>query len=94
MNQCSLCFFTATGGRSHIRRRLVPAGIAALLLFAAVTASAEDETLKDGAKKAGHTAGSVVREIGQGATQVGKTIGKAAREGGKEFNKAVKGESK
>ena len=94
MNQRSFCFFAASGGRPYIRRRPVPAGIAALLLFAAVTAFAEDETLKDGAKKAGHTAGSVVREIGQGAKQVGKTIGKAAREGGKEFNKAVKGESK
>lgn len=72
------------------------------LLLAAVTA-AEEESLKQGAKRAGRAAGAVVhdigqgakqvgKEIGQGAKKVGKTVGEAASEGGKEFRKAVKGE--
>ena len=77
---------------------------AAALAFAAVpTASAEEQSLKDGARRAGHAAGSVAhdighgakkvgREIGQGAKEAGKAIGGAAKEGGKEFRRAVKGE--
>ena len=94
MSYCSFRLVAAAGGWERVVRSLAPVGMAALFLIAATTACAEEETLKDGAKKAGHSARSVVREIGQGAKQVGKTIGKAAREGGKEFNKAVKGESK
>ena len=64
---------------------------------------AEEESLKQGAKRAGRATGAVVhdigqgakqvgKEIGQGAKKVGKTVGEAASEGGKEFRKAVKGE--
>ena len=77
-------------------------GLALFCLFAGTLAFAEEESLKQGAKRAGHTAGTVVREIGQGAKevgkeigqgakQVGKTVGEAAKEGGKEFSKAVQG---
>lgn len=74
------------------------------LIFATLSpASAEEQSLKDGAKRAGHATGSVARdigqgakkvgkEIGQGAKQVGKEIGGAAKEGGREFRRAVKGE--
>lgn len=71
------------------------------LLFS--MAWAEEESLKQGAKRAGRATGAVVhdigqgakqvgKEIGQGAKKVGKTVGEAASEGGKEFRKAVKGE--
>lgn len=76
---------------------------AAMLVFAALSpASAEEQSLKDDAKRAGHAAGSAARDIGQGAKKVGKEIGQgakeagkaiggAAKEGGKEFQRAVKG---
>jgi len=76
---------------------------AVVLAFAALSpVSAEEQSLKDDAKRAGHAAGSVARdighgakkvgkEIGQGAKEAGKAIGGAAREGGKEFQRAVKG---
>jgi len=79
---------------------------AVVLVFAALSpASAEEQSLKDGAKRAGHTAGSVAHDIGQGAKKVGKEIGQgakeggkaiggAAKEGGKEFRRAVKGEQR
>lgn len=77
-------------------------GLAIFCLLAGAVAVAEEESLKQGAKRAGHTVGTVVheigqgakqvgKEIGQGAKQVGKTVGEAAKEGGKEFHKAVKG---
>ena len=76
-------------------------GLVLGFLLASV-ASAQEESLKQGAKRAGHSAGAVVYEIGQGvkqvgkeighgAKQVGKTVGEAAKEGGKEFGNAVKG---
>lgn len=76
-------------------------GIFCLML--APLSGAEEESLKQGAKRAGRAAGEVVHDIGQGAKQVGKeigkgtkkvgkTVGEAASEGGKEFRKAVKGE--
>ena len=77
---------------------------AAVLVFAGLSpASAEEQGLKDDAKRAGHTAGSVTREIGQGAKTAGKEVGQgfkdigkvisgAAKEGGREFRRAVKGE--
>lgn len=76
------------------------------LIFAGLSpASAEEQNLKGDAKRAGHAAGSVARdighgakqagkEIGQGARNVGKAIGGAAKEGGKEFRRAVKGEQR
>lgn len=77
-------------------------GLAAVCAFSMSTASAE-ESLKQGARRAGHVAGTVVHDIGEGAKKVGKEIGQgakeavkvvgeAAKEGGKEFRKAVKGE--
>ena len=76
---------------------------AVLVLAPLAPASAEEQSLKDGAKRTGHAAGSVVHDIGQGAKKVGKEIGQgakeagkaiggAAKEGGKEFRRAVKGE--
>ena len=68
---------------------------AVMLVFAALSpVSAEEQSLKDGAKRAGHTAGSVAHDIGQGAKKVGKEIGQGAKEGGKEFRRAVKGEQR
>jgi len=79
---------------------------AVVLVFAALPpASAEEQSLKDGARRAGHATGSVVHDIGQGAKKVGKEIGQgakeagkavggAAKEGGKEFRRAVKGEQR
>jgi len=75
----------------------------ALVLASLSLASAEEQSIKDGAKRAGHAAGTVVhdigqgakkvgKEIGQGAKEAGKTVGEAAKEGGKEFQRAVKGE--
>jgi len=65
--------------------------------------AAADESLKDGAKRAGHDLGSAARDIGHGAKQVGKEIGhgakqagkavgNAAKKGGREFKRAFKGE--
>ena len=74
---------------------------AALFAIVLSPASAEEESLKEGAKRAGRAAGTVVhdighaakkvgQEIGQGAKQAGKAVGEAAKEGGKEFRRAVK----
>lgn len=76
---------------------------AVLVIAVAPPASAEEQGLKDGAKRAGHAVGAVAhdighgakqvgKEIGQGAKKAGKAIGDAAKEGGKEFRRAVKGE--
>ncbi len=84
-------------------RWLIGAWTAVLVAAVASPAFAEAESLKEGAKRAGHAAGSVVhdighaakqvgREIGQGAKQAGKAVGQAAKEGGKEFRRAVKDE--
>jgi hypothetical protein len=78
---------------------------AGLILAGLSPASAEEQNLKGDAKRAGRTAGSVTREIGQGAKTAGKeighgfknigtTIGDAAKEGGREFRRAVTGESR
>lgn len=80
-------------------------GAVVLVLAALSPATAEEQSLKDGAKRAGHAAGSVAhdighgakkigKEIGQGAKGAGKAIGGAAQEGGKEFRRAVKGEQR
>ena len=79
--------------------------ITTLSLAAVLMASplrAEDGTLAEGARNAGHAAGTAARKIGQGTKKVGKTIGKeakkagktignAAAEGGREFRRAVRG---
>lgn len=75
-----------------------------LVLCLVVTSAGAEETLQDGARKAGRATGEVVhdvgegakkigKEIGQGAKEAGKAVGSAAREGGREFKKAVKGEN-
>lgn len=94
--------------RAMISGLRAPRGVLALSIAMACfllgpSAWAEEESLKQGAKRAGRAAGEVVhdigegakqvgKEIGQGAKKVGKTVGEAASEGGKEFRKAVKGE--
>jgi hypothetical protein len=77
---------------------------AAVLAVATLSpASAEEQSLKDGTRRAGHAVGAAAhdigrgarkagKEIGQGAKEAGKTIGGAAKEGGKEFRRAVKGQ--
>jgi len=75
---------------------------AVLVLAALPPVSAEEQGLKDDAKRAGHTVGAAFHDIGQGAKEVskeigqsvkeaGKAIGGAAKEGSKEFRRAVKG---
>ena len=65
---------------------------AVVLVFAALSpVSAEVQSVRDGARRAGHAVGSVAHDIGQGAKEAGKDIGGAAKEGGKEFRRAVKG---
>ena len=87
---------------SHERVRGLILSLVLTCFAAGTAAQAEEESLKQGAKRAGHAAGSVVHDVGQGAKQVGKevvqgvkqagkTVGEAAKEGGKEFRKAVKG---
>ena len=85
------CYRVSSARRSIGARALCATALLALSLS---VVHAEEEGVKEGAKKVGHAAGTVVREIGQGAKKVGKTIGKAAKEGGKEFHRAVKGEQR
>jgi len=94
--------FLAADGRSQTFAGMCTA----VLLFSVLsTASAEEQSIKDGAGRAGHGIGSVVRdigqgakkagkEIGQGAKEAGKAVGGAAKEGGKAFRSAVKGEQR
>lgn len=75
----------------------------ALLLAVWLPVTSADESLKDGARQAGHDLGTVLRDIGHGAKkagkeighdakQAGKAVGGAAKEGGKEFKRAFKSE--
>ncbi len=84
-------------------RALVCVCVSGLFFAALSPVSAEEQSLKDGAKRAGHATGSIARDIGQGAKRVGKEIGQgakkvgkeiggAAKEGGREFRRAVKGQ--
>jgi hypothetical protein len=81
------------------------AGVGVLLVISGVgaPAAAEDSSLKQEARQAGHAVGSAVRELGHGAKKIGKEIGHgardagkavgtAAKEGGREFHRAIKGE--
>ena len=72
----------AVAGNS-IARLAACASMAVVLAGALAPAVAEEASLKDGAKKAGHATGSVAREIGHGAKRAGKAIGGAAKEGGR-----------
>lgn len=76
-----------------IARLAASVSLAVVLAGALVPAAANEASLRDGAKKAGHATGSVARDIGHGAKRAGKTIGGAAKEGGKEFRRALKGKS-
>lgn len=71
----------------------------------ALPLKAEEGTLADGARNAGHAAGTAAHQIGQGTKKIGKTIGKEAKkvgktighaavEGGREFRRAVRGQAK
>ena len=83
----------------------VAAAVCAALLLGslALPAGAEDGSLKEDAKQAGHAVGSALHEVGHGAKEIGKeighgakeagkAIGSAAREGGRAFHRAIKGE--
>lgn len=86
-----------------IRRQVATASVALLLGALALAAGAEDRSLKEDAKEAGHAVGSALHEVGHGAKQIGKEIGHgakeagkaiggAAKEGGREFHRAIKGD--
>ncbi|MGE0114925.1 MAG: hypothetical protein AB7T07_08595 [Steroidobacteraceae bacterium] len=69
-------------------------------LLGSALSSAEESTMKEGAKKIGQETGEVVHKIGEGGKEVGKKVaetarevGHATRDGAKEFAKAVKGQS-
>ena len=89
--------------RSKLFAKLVP-GALALLFALAGAVHAEEKTLKEGAKEAGHAVGTAVREVGHETKKVTKKAGKAVkkaatetghafRDGAKEFKSAGKGES-
>ena len=73
--------------------RAACAAIALLFAMTLSVASADDASLNDGAKRAGHAIGAAARDIGHGAKKVGKAVGNAAKEGGRELRRAFKGES-
>jgi hypothetical protein len=62
----------------------------AALGFIAGCASAEESTLKDGARDAGRAVGTAAREVGKGAKKVGKAVGEAAKEGAQAVGEAAK----
>lgn len=68
--------------RSATLRRSAAALLLALATGMPVTILAE-ESIKDGAKKAGRAVGSTAHDIGQGAKEVGKDVGKGAKKAGK-----------
>ncbi len=87
----------------RIRHILVCACATALFVSGLAPAFADGDNLKEGAKKAGHAAGSAVHDISHGAKKAGKEIahdakkagkeiGQAAKEGGREFRRALKGD--
>ena len=57
--------------------------VAALGLLLAPAMLSAAESIKDGAKKAGHAIGSTAREVKEGATDAGKEVGKGAKKVGK-----------
>ncbi|MGB5082341.1 MAG: hypothetical protein WBO23_16560 [Burkholderiales bacterium] len=69
------------------KRPWIPAGIALLVLGIAGASSgaAAEESLKDGARKAGRAVGSTAREAWQGSKKAGKKIGHEAAKVGKEI---------
>ena len=84
-------------------RRMILSCLLATTVLLIGRVHADESGLKDGARQAGRTTGSIVRDIGQGAKKIGKeighgakeagqTIGGAAKEGGREFRRAVRGD--
>jgi hypothetical protein len=82
--------------------KIVPVMLGAALCCMVALTQAE-ESLRDGARKAGRATGEAIHDVGQGAKKIGKevvqgtkdagkAVGSAAREGGREFKKAVKGQ--
>ncbi len=82
-----------TSKQSVVFRRVVCTVVSLLCISSLSVACAEDASLKDGAKRAGHAIGTAARDIGHGAKKAGKAVGNAAKEGGREFRRAFKGES-
>jgi predicted transcriptional regulator len=78
---------------SNITRYMQVLALAALGLIAGC-ASAEESSLKEGAREAGRTAGAAAREVGRGAKKVGKAVGDAAKEGAKAVSEAAKAGAK
>ena len=79
------------------------AAILALNIIGVFSSLADEDSLEDGARKAGRTVGSAAREawqgtkkigkeIGHAAAKAGKAVGGAAKEGAREFKRAIKGE--
>jgi hypothetical protein len=103
LNTDGVLLMSACAKFRYVRCQVAVAGVALLFGGLALPAGAEDSTLKQDAKQAGHAVGSAVHEVGHGAKKVGKeighgakeagkAIGSAAREGGKEFHRAIKGD--
>ena len=78
---------------SDIKRHVKVLALAALV-FVAGCASAEDSTLKEGARDAGRAVGTAAREVGQGAKKVGKAVGETAKKGAKAVSDAAKAGAK
>jgi hypothetical protein len=76
-------------GMTHIKRYTRLFALAALA-FVAGCASAEDSTLKEGARDAGRAVGTAAREVGKGAKKVGKAVGAAAKEGAQTVSEAAR----
>ena len=90
-------------GAAAVTRRVMSLCLLAAAVLPIGLVHADEAGLKDGARQAGRTTGSVMRDIGQGAKKIGQEIGHgakeagqaiggAAKEGGREFRRAVRGD--
>jgi len=61
-----------------------------LSLMVAVTALAEENTLKQGAKQVGRETGEVVHKVGEGSKEAGKKVAETARDVGHATRDAAK----
>ena len=75
-------------------KRCLPALALTVLAAVAGCASAEDSTLKEGARDAGRAVGTAAREVGKGAKKVGKAVGEAAKDGALAVSEAAKAGAK
>jgi hypothetical protein len=78
---------------SDIKRYVQVLALAGLA-FVAGCASAEDSSLKEGARDAGRAVGTAAREVGEGAKKVGKAVGDTAKKGAKAVSEAAKAGAK